>query len=137
PTIRHTPTAAVATQAAHTGTSVPTAGPQTLAPGVPQTSNSTAATPVPQTSSFSAATPMPQASTGPSVALTFDAGADRGYAEDILDVLLETRVLASFGVTGNWAKANPDLVRRMVAHGHLVFNHTLDHRSFTGVSDGH
>jgi peptidoglycan/xylan/chitin deacetylase (PgdA/CDA1 family) len=34
-----------------------------------------------------------------------------------------------------WAKANPDLVRRMVADGHMVFNHTLDHRSFTGVSD--
>jgi peptidoglycan-N-acetylglucosamine deacetylase len=78
---------------------------------------------------------VPQASSG-SVALTFDAGADRGYAEDILDVLQEAHVLASFGVTGNWAKANPDLVRRMAADGHLVFNHTLDHRSFTGFSDG-
>src|SRR5262249_33535559 len=27
------------------------------------------------------------------------------------------------------------LVRRMAVDGHLVFNHTLDHRSFTGVSD--
>ena len=69
------------------------------------------------------------------VALTFDAGADRGYAEDILDILQEQRVPASFGITGVWAKANPDLVRRMAADGHLVFNHTLDHRSFTGVSD--
>jgi len=69
------------------------------------------------------------------VALTFDAGADRGYAEDILDILQEQHVLASFGVTGLWAKANPDLLRRMAADGHLVFNHTLDHRSFTGISD--
>jgi peptidoglycan-N-acetylglucosamine deacetylase len=69
------------------------------------------------------------------VALTFDAGADRGYAEDILDRLTEDHVVASFGITGNWARANPDLVRRMAADGHLVFNHTLDHRSFTGVSD--
>jgi peptidoglycan/xylan/chitin deacetylase (PgdA/CDA1 family) len=69
------------------------------------------------------------------VALTFDAGADRGYAEDILDILLEQHVTASFGITGQWAKANADLVRRMAADGHLVFNHTLDHRSFTGVSD--
>ena len=69
------------------------------------------------------------------VALTFDAGADRGYAEDILDRLAEEHVVASFGITGNWAKANPDLVRRMAADGHFVFNHTLDHRSFTGVSD--
>jgi peptidoglycan/xylan/chitin deacetylase (PgdA/CDA1 family) len=69
------------------------------------------------------------------VALTFDAGADRGYAEDILDRLAEEHVVASFGITGNWARANPDLVRRMAADGQLVFNHTLDHRSFTGLSD--
>jgi peptidoglycan-N-acetylglucosamine deacetylase len=69
------------------------------------------------------------------VALTFDAGADRGYAEDILDLLQEQRVPASFGITANWARNNPDLVRRMGAEGHLVINHTLDHRSFTGVSD--
>jgi peptidoglycan/xylan/chitin deacetylase (PgdA/CDA1 family) len=69
------------------------------------------------------------------VALTFDAGADRGYAEDILDLLSHEQVKASFGITGNWAKQNPDLVRRMAADGHLVFNHTLDHQSFTGASD--
>jgi peptidoglycan-N-acetylglucosamine deacetylase len=72
---------------------------------------------------------------GPLVALTFDAGADRGYAEDILDTLRAQRVPASFGLTGRWARANPDLVRRMAAEGHLVLNHTLDHRSFTGASD--
>jgi peptidoglycan/xylan/chitin deacetylase (PgdA/CDA1 family) len=81
------------------------------------------------------ASPRTPASLG-SVALTFDAGADRGYAEDILDLLQEQHVVASFGVTGMWARANPDLVRRMAADGHLVFNHSLDHRSFTGVSDG-
>jgi peptidoglycan/xylan/chitin deacetylase (PgdA/CDA1 family) len=69
------------------------------------------------------------------VALTFDAGADRGYTEDILDILADAHVVASFGITGQWAKANPDLVRRIAADGHLVINHTLDHRSFTGVSD--
>jgi peptidoglycan/xylan/chitin deacetylase (PgdA/CDA1 family) len=70
------------------------------------------------------------------VALTFDAGADRGYAEDILDLLRDQHVLGTFGVTGKWAKANPDLVQRMAAEHHLVVNHTYDHRSFTGVSDG-
>jgi len=69
------------------------------------------------------------------VALTFDAGADRGYAEDILDLLQQEHVSAGFGVTGQWARANPDLVRRMAADGHFVFNHTFDHRSFTGLSD--
>ena len=69
------------------------------------------------------------------VALTFDAGADRGYAEDILDLLASAHAGASFGVTGEWARHNPDLVRRMAAEGHLIINHTLDHRSFTGLSD--
>jgi peptidoglycan/xylan/chitin deacetylase (PgdA/CDA1 family) len=69
------------------------------------------------------------------VALTFDAGADRGYAEYILDVLATEQVPASFGITGTWARANPQLVQRMGAEGHLVINHTLRHRSFTGFSD--
>jgi peptidoglycan/xylan/chitin deacetylase (PgdA/CDA1 family) len=74
-------------------------------------------------------------STAGYVLLTFDAGADRGYAADILDLLLSEHVAASFGITGQWARSNPDLVRRMGDEGHRVINHTLDHRSFTGVSD--
>ena len=68
------------------------------------------------------------------VALTFDAGADRGYAEYILDVLLYLGVPASFGMTGAWAERNPDLVQRMAAEGHRLMNHTYDHGSFTGLS---
>jgi peptidoglycan/xylan/chitin deacetylase (PgdA/CDA1 family) len=113
---------------------------------VPEPTHAAAAPPDPahaprSTPAPSRATPgvVPGASPAPagteSVALTFDAGADRGYAEDILDLLQTEHVVASFGITGQWAKANPDLVRRMAADGHMVFNHTLDHRSFTGVSD--
>ena len=69
------------------------------------------------------------------VALTFDAGADRGYAEDILNVLFDEQVPGTFGLTGRWALSSPDLVERMAAEGHLVINHTFDHRSFTGLSD--
>lgn len=68
------------------------------------------------------------------VALTFDAGADRGYAERILDTLRDVGVVASFGMTGKWAEQNPDLVARMVDEGHLLFNHTYSHASFTGFS---
>jgi peptidoglycan/xylan/chitin deacetylase (PgdA/CDA1 family) len=82
-----------------------------------------------------AGAPGAAAASAGAVALTFDAGADRGYAEDILDLLRDQRVQGTFGVTGKWAKANPDLVQRMAAEHHLVINHTYDHRSFTGVSD--
>jgi peptidoglycan-N-acetylglucosamine deacetylase len=121
-----------------TGTrEVPTAAPVATAPS----RDSLAAREVPTVAPV-ATQPTPLASAAGAraaglgaVALTFDAGADRGYAEDILDILQEQHLEASFGITGDWARANADLVRRMAADGHLVFNHTLDHRSFTGVSD--
>ncbi len=69
------------------------------------------------------------------VHMSFDAGADRGYAEAILDTLQAEGVPASFGMTGQWAQANPDLVQRMVADGHQLINHTWEHRSWTGLSD--
>ncbi|HEV2530056.1 MAG TPA: polysaccharide deacetylase family protein [Thermomicrobiales bacterium] len=70
------------------------------------------------------------------VALTFDGGDDRGNAEAILELLADRGIVASFGITGEWAAANPDLVERMVADGHQVFNHTWSHQSFTGFSTG-
>jgi peptidoglycan-N-acetylglucosamine deacetylase len=68
------------------------------------------------------------------VALTFDAGADTGYAAEILDLLHDEGIKATFGMTGLWAQANPDLVRRMVAEGHQLINHTWDHSSLTGAN---
>jgi peptidoglycan/xylan/chitin deacetylase (PgdA/CDA1 family) len=68
------------------------------------------------------------------VALTFDGGSDLGYAGMILDTLKAKGVHATFGLTGDWAQAHPEMVRRMAAEGHQVLNHTLHHRSFTGVA---
>ncbi len=68
------------------------------------------------------------------VALTFDAGQDRGFTAEILDYLAGEAIDVSFGITGQWAEANQDLVVRMVEEGHQIFNHTYSHRSFTGVS---
>ncbi|MGE3268070.1 MAG: polysaccharide deacetylase family protein [Chloroflexota bacterium] len=70
------------------------------------------------------------------VTLTFDAGADRGYAELILDILRDEHVPASFGMTGAWAQQNSDLVMRIVEEGHELINHTWSHQSFTGFSAG-
>src|SRR4051794_40648455 len=84
---------------------------------------------------LSPATIMSQGTTRQHViALTFDAGADRGYAPQILRTLEKNHVQASFGMTGRWAKLNPDLVRRMAHDGDMFINHTYDHRSFTGLT---
>ena len=70
------------------------------------------------------------------VALTFDAGSDTGYAAAMLDTLAAKDVQAAFGVTGRWVEANPALVRRILAEGHQLVNHSYDHPSFTGRSTG-
>jgi peptidoglycan-N-acetylglucosamine deacetylase len=70
------------------------------------------------------------------VALTFDAGADTGYGAEILDLLRAEGIPATFGMTGLWAQANPDLVQRMAAEGHQLINHTWDHASLTGANTG-
>jgi peptidoglycan/xylan/chitin deacetylase (PgdA/CDA1 family) len=70
------------------------------------------------------------------VALTFDAGADTGYGPQILDFLRDEGISATFGMTGAWAQANPDLVQRMVSEGHQLINHTWDHSSLTGANTG-
>jgi peptidoglycan/xylan/chitin deacetylase (PgdA/CDA1 family) len=70
------------------------------------------------------------------VALTFDAGSDRGYSEAILDFLRDNGIKATFGMTGAWAEQNPDLIQRMVAEGHQLINHTWSHGSMTGANTG-
>lgn len=68
------------------------------------------------------------------VALTFDAGEGPGYADEILDFLAANGIRASFGLTGDWVRAHPDEVRRMIDEGHMVFNHSDTHLSWTGIS---
>jgi peptidoglycan/xylan/chitin deacetylase (PgdA/CDA1 family) len=86
---------------------------------------------------FAASQPIRRIEGTTSVFLTFDAGADRGYASEILDLLATDGVRASFGFTGEWASANPDIVRRIADEGHTIINHSFDHPSFTGASSNY
>jgi peptidoglycan/xylan/chitin deacetylase (PgdA/CDA1 family)/N-acetylmuramoyl-L-alanine amidase len=91
--------------------------------------------PIPEIADFESSAVVSEGTSGRmEIALTFDAGADRGYAAEILDVLKEYGIHASFGMTGMWAEQNPDLVKRMADEGHMIFNHTYSHASFTGYS---
>ncbi len=67
--------------------------------------------------------------------LTFDAGYENGYTEKILDILHAHQVPAAFFLVGNYLEKNPDLVRRMVAEGHTVGNHTMHHPDMRKLSD--
>lgn len=67
--------------------------------------------------------------------LTFDAGYENGCTAKILDTLKEKQVPAAFFLVGNYIQRSPDLVRRMVAEGHTVGNHTMHHYDMSRLSD--
>ncbi len=67
--------------------------------------------------------------------LTFDAGYENGCTEKILDALKRHNATAAFFLVGNYMERNADLVRRMVADGHIVGNHTMHHPDMSKLSD--
>lgn len=73
----------------------------------------------------SKSTQLPTAGT---VYLTFDDGPDARWTPHILDILDEANVLATFFVVGRLALGQPALMRRIVAQGHEVGNHSWSHR---------
>jgi peptidoglycan-N-acetylmuramic acid deacetylase len=68
--------------------------------------------------------------------LTFDNGYENGLTTEIMDVLKEKKVPAVFFLTGHYVKDQPELVKRMVAEGHLIGNHSWSHPDMTTLSAG-
>ncbi len=67
--------------------------------------------------------------------LTFDAGFENGYTEPILDALKKHNVKACFFLVKNYIDTAPELVKRMVAEGHTVGNHTASHPDMSRIAD--
>ncbi|MCY0936502.1 polysaccharide deacetylase family protein [Streptomyces sp. H34-S4] len=74
------------------------------------------------------------ARTASAMTLTFDDGPDPRYTPAILDTLARYGVRAMFFVCGEMAVDNQDLLRRMVAEGHVIGNHTWTHPLITKLS---
>ena len=68
------------------------------------------------------------------IILTFDQGYENGYTAGILDTLAEKHATAIFFLTGDYAKSEPELVRRMIAEGHMLGNHGMTHASLPTLS---
>jgi len=62
--------------------------------------------------------------------LSFDDGPHAEHTPRLLDLLAKHGVKASFFVIGDKAKQNPALVKRIVAEGHLLGNHSYNHHHF-------
>ncbi|MFJ9657334.1 polysaccharide deacetylase family protein [Streptomyces griseoflavus] len=61
------------------------------------------------------------------VNVTIDDGPDPRWTPQVLDLLREQGVKATFCVTGTQAEAHPDLVKDVVAAGHRLCNHSVSH----------
>jgi len=67
------------------------------------------------------------------MALTFDDGPNPQYTPQILQVLAQYHVRASFEIVGDEGAAHPDLLRAEVFAGDALVNHTWNHVRLTGL----
>ncbi|MET7365457.1 polysaccharide deacetylase family protein [Streptomyces sp. NPDC005566] len=61
------------------------------------------------------------------VNITIDDGPDPVWTPQVLQLLEESGVKATFCMVGTQAQAHPDLVKAVVAGGHRLCNHTVSH----------
>lgn len=61
------------------------------------------------------------------VVLTFDDGPLPKYSNQVLKILADECIKATFFIIGEQAKANPEGVRKLVAAGHTVGTHSMTH----------
>ncbi|MER5505278.1 polysaccharide deacetylase family protein [Streptomyces sp. NPDC002766] len=61
------------------------------------------------------------------VNITIDDGPDPEWTPQVLDVLRQYGVKATFCMVGTQAQAHPDLVKKVVAAGHRLCDHSVSH----------
>ncbi len=67
--------------------------------------------------------------------LTFDEGYEAGYTSEILEILKENNVKATFFITAHYLNTQESLVKQMIDEGHIVGNHTVNHKSMPDLSE--
>lgn len=73
---------------------------------------------------------------GPYVALTFDDGPHGENTPRLLDMLKQRHIKATFFVVGQCAQEFPQIMKRIVAEGHEVANHSWSHPQLTKMAEG-
>jgi len=66
--------------------------------------------------------------------LTFDCGYEYGTTTKILDTLKEKQAPGLFFLTGQYVREEPELIQRMMDEGHLVGNHSVNHKQMASLS---
>jgi len=70
------------------------------------------------------------------VALTFDDGPTRKHTDEILSILREENVKATFYLTGSAIEENQGETEKLIAEGHEIGNHTYRHKQMILVTPG-
>lgn len=106
---------------------------------------SPAASPASDSSGYSEAAPAASSSSKlainsvhvsePYVALTFDDGPHATLTPKLLDILKARHVKATFFVVGENAVQYPEILKRAVAEGHEIGNHSWNHPNFAKMSE--
>jgi cellulose synthase/poly-beta-1,6-N-acetylglucosamine synthase-like glycosyltransferase/peptidoglycan/xylan/chitin deacetylase (PgdA/CDA1 family)/spore germination protein YaaH len=68
------------------------------------------------------------------IAITFDDGPDPRWTPQVLNVLKEKNVPATFFVIGVQVSENPQILKREYAEGHEIGNHTYTHPNFDEIT---
>jgi peptidoglycan-N-acetylglucosamine deacetylase len=71
----------------------------------------------------------------PYIAMTFDDGPSSANTPRLLEILKQRNIKATFFLIGQNAAANPDIVRRILADGHEIGNHSWTHPQLSKLSD--
>lgn len=72
---------------------------------------------------------------GKLIALTFDDGPHSSYTEEILDILKQYNIKATFFVVGENVEAMEEKLLRAAEEGHEIGNHTYTHKFITKISE--
>ena len=64
----------------------------------------------------------------PQIALTFDDGPNEPYTSQVLSILEQYKIKATFFVIGQNARRYPEVCRRIVTAGNVIGNHSYHHR---------
>lgn len=67
--------------------------------------------------------------------LTFDSGYEAGYMDNILETLKKNNVKATFFITAHYLNSATDKVQRMIEEGHIIGNHTVNHKSMPTIEN--
>ena len=66
------------------------------------------------------------------IAITFDDGPNKEYTLKVLDILKKHNAVATFFCVGKNIEQHPTIIKKIIAEGHLIGNHSYSHSNYFG-----